>query len=125
MATLQIRFGGGLEVRVALRQGTASVESLMRAVPFKAVAHRWGDEVYFDAPFHADRERDARSDMEVGEIAFWPDGDALAIFFGPTPSSLDGRPRAYSPCNILGKVIGSSEQLRLVREGSPVEVLSA
>ena len=97
MTTIAMRFGNELEVRATLRDGTPSVASLLSALPFRSIVHRWGDEVYFNAPFHSEKEEDARADMEVGEVAFWPDGDAIAVFFGPTPVSTDGRPRAYSP----------------------------
>lgn len=122
MTAVRMRFSNGLEVRVTLREGTPSVEAMLKAVPFKSVVHRWGDEVYFDAPFHSPREEDSRAEMEIGEVAFWPDGDAVALFFGRTPGSTDGKPRAYSPCNILGKVDAAPERLGGVREGAAVEV---
>ena len=123
MIALMLRFGNGLETKVSLRDDTGTVSALLGAVPFRSVVHRWGDEVYFDAPFHSDREPDARADMEIGEVAFWPDGDAIAVFFGPTPASRTGKPRAYSPCNILGKIQASPAQLRSVEEGTTVEVV--
>ena len=125
MTAIVMRFGNGIEVTAALREGPQSVAALLKALPFKSVVHRWGDEVYFEAPFHSAKESDARAEMEVGEVAFWPDGDAIAVFFGPTPASTDGRPRAYSPCNILGNVAGSTGGLKAVREGTPVEVLKS
>jgi len=125
MTAIVMRFGNGVEVRVTLRAGTHSVAALIKALPFKSVVHRWGDEVYFDAPFHSAREKDARAEMENGDLAFWPDGDAMCVFFGPTPVSTDGKPRAYSPCNILGNVSGPADVLKAVREGISVEVLEA
>ncbi len=101
---------------------TPTTKALLKSLPFGSKANVWGEEVYFDAPFHAGLESDARADMEVGEVAFWPDGDAVAIFFGRTPASTGQEPRAYSPCNILGKVIGDFSELKHVRQGSAVEV---
>lgn len=122
MVPLLLRFSNGLEISAVVREGTPSVESLVNVLPFKSSVHRWGDEIYFDAPFHAERERDARAEMEVGEVAFWPDGDAIAIFFGPTPVSTDDKPRAYSPCNILGRLAERADRLRTVDEGMTVEL---
>ncbi len=125
MYEIVLRFAPGPEVLVTIREGTKTVSDLIRSLPFRSVAHRWGDEVYFDAPFHAGRESDAREEMEVGDAAYWPDGDAIALFFGPTPVSTDGKPRAYSSCNIIGRVSASPESLKAVKEGAKVEVTQA
>jgi hypothetical protein len=50
--------------------------------------------------------------MEVGELAVWPAGNALCIFFGPTPASKGNEPRAVSPVNPVGKLIGNSAVLK-------------
>lgn len=102
-----------------------SVKALLSALPFSTRAHRWGEEVYFEVPFHVDLESNARQDFDVGEVGFWPDGDAIAIFFGRTPASTDDRPRAYSPCNPVGRVVGDLSTLSSVREGSPVRAARA
>ena len=123
MPTLRLSFENGPEISVTLREDeTATVEKVLSSVPFRAKVNRWGDEVYFDAPVSAELEEDARAAMDVGEVAFWPDGSAMAIFFGPTPVSTDGRPRAYSACNVLGEVSGDATLLRSVVTGSSVEV---
>jgi hypothetical protein len=123
MTTLRLSFKDGPDLSIALREDmTPTVEGLLSSTPFKARVNRWGDEVYFDAPVSAEIEKDARALMEVGEVAFWPDGSALAIFFGPTPVSTDDRPRAYSPCNIVGRVVGDVTLLRSVGTGACVKV---
>jgi len=124
MVSIRMRYPHGVEITVDVRpENTDTVKRLMDALPFTSKVHRWGDEVYFDAPFHSSLEGDARAEMEVGEVAFWPDGDAVAVFFGRTPVSKDDKPRAYSPCNVIGRVHGDASALRRVDEGSSVEVL--
>lgn len=123
MTKFRVRFGEGLEMPVELRPDlTPTVKSLLGSLPFKSKVQTWGDEVYFVAPFHAPREKDSRMEMTVGEVAYWPDGDAIAVFFGPTPTSEGEFPMAYSPCNILGKVVGDAALLKQVKPGSSVEV---
>lgn len=120
---IEIDFEHELVVSVGLRTDkTPTIGALLASLPFRSRASRWGDEVYFEVPFHSPLEPDARAEMRVGEVAFWPDGDALAVFFGRTPASINDEPRAYSPCNILGKVEGDPLVLRSVRAGSSVEV---
>jgi len=89
-------------------------------LPVEGFANTWGDEIYFEIPLKVEQEADARAEVEVGELGYWPVGHAFCIFFGPTPASRDDRPRAYSPVNILGRVLGDATLLRSVRSGDRV-----
>lgn len=101
---------------------TPTARSIWEALPFDGTASTWGDEVYFEIPVVADLEPGARAEVEVGELGYWPVGRALCIFFGPTPASVDERPRAYSPVNIVGRVLGDATAARRIRDGEPVRV---
>lgn len=123
MTKIRLIFEGGPEVVVQVRPDpTPTVARLLESLPFWSDVHRWGDEIYFDAPFHSELEEDARAEMSVGDLAYWPDGDAIALFFGPTPASEGASPRAYSPCNILGSVECDPDALRSVRAGAGAEM---
>ena len=91
-------------------------------LPLEGRADTWGEEIYFQIPVAAAQEPDAREIVEVGELGFWPVGNAFCIFFGPTPVSTDERPRAYSPVNILGRVLGDATQFRAVGIGARVRL---
>ena len=95
---------------------------ILDALPITGRANTWGDEIYFDIPVVADQATDARAEVEVGELGYWPVGHAFCIFFGPTPVSTDERPRAASPVNILGRVLGDATQFRDVRNGEQVQI---
>jgi len=123
MTRIRIRIDERCEIVVRLREeATPTVRKLLSSLPFRSGGSRWGDEVYFEAPFHSDLENDARQDMKIGDVAYWPDGDAIAVFFGPTPVSTDQEPRAYSPCNVVGRVEGDLSPLKMVTTGAVVEV---
>ena len=103
-----------------------SWEALGRpSAPIEGSANLWGDEIYFEIPVVAAQEADARALVEVGTLAYWPVGHAFCIFFGPTPVSTDERPRAYSPCNILGHVLGDATRFREVQDGETVTLSRA
>ena len=120
---LGIRFGDVQRVDVRIRpEPTSTIEALLASLPFESTANRWGAEVYFEAPFHSELEKDARAEMSIGDVAYWPDGNAIAIFFGRTPASTDERPKAYSPCNIIGSVESSLAILGSIRAGDKVVV---
>jgi hypothetical protein len=99
-----------------------TARQIWEALPIEGRANTWGDEVYFDIPVVADQEPDARADVAVGELGYWPVGHAFCIFFGPTPASVDDRPRAASPVNILGRILGDATQYRAVRSGDRVRI---
>lgn len=123
MTRVRLRFKGGPEMVILLRpEVTPTVSRLLENLPFESIARRWGDEIYFEAPFHSVIETDARAEMNPGDLAYWPDGDAIAVFFGPTPASRDARPVAYSPCNIVGVVQGELGALKGVRAGTEVDM---
>jgi hypothetical protein len=73
------------------------------ALPLEGDAARWGDELYFPTPVDVPAE-DARAEVEAGAVAYWPQGDALCLFWGPTPASTEGKPRAASPVNVVARV---------------------
>ena len=87
----------------------AAVEA---ALPLSGEAARWGDELYFRVPVDVPAE-DARAEVPVGAVAYWPKGDALCLFWGPTPASRGDEPRAASPVNVVATIddVGSLEAL--------------
>ena len=99
-----------------------TAQQIWGALPITGLANTWGDEIYFDIPVVVRQAPDARAEVEVGELGYWPVGHAFCILFGPTPVSTDERPRAYSPVNIIGRVLGDATQFRAVAGGTPVQL---
>jgi hypothetical protein len=93
---------------------------IWESLPITGRANTWGDEVYFEIPVKAAQAPDARADVEVGELGYWPVGRAFCIFFGPTPASTGDQPRAASPVNIVGRVLGDATAFRRVPAGAAV-----
>jgi hypothetical protein len=104
---------------------TPTASKILEALPIESSANVWGDEIYFDIPLSLEQEPDARTDVEVGDLAYWPAGPAFCIFFGPTPVSTGDQPRAYSPVNVFGRVSGDTGQLRTVSNGAVIKITHA
>ena len=102
---------------------TLTAAKILEILPVEGSANVWGDEIYFDIPLDMEQEADARAEVEVGELGFWPVGSAFCIFFGPTPVSTDDKPRAYSPVNIFGQILGDATQFKSVSNGARVQVM--
>jgi hypothetical protein len=104
---------------------TPTAHMIWEALPITGRANTWGDEIYFEIPVRAEQAPDARADVEVGELGYWPVGHAFCIFFGPTPVSSGDEPRAASPVNILGRVLGDATAFRQAPSGSTVKLTKA
>lgn len=97
------------------------LDKILEYSPFQAEVERWGDEIYFELPVKL-KLKGEKTVMEVGEVAYWPEGNSFCIFFGPTPISRDGRPVAYGKVKPLGIVVEGLEHLKEVDSGELVKV---
>jgi hypothetical protein len=92
-----------------------TAQELLKQLPIEGQVNTWGEEIYFEIPVNMPQEPDAQEILSVGDLGYWPMGQAFCIFFGPTPVSTDERPRAYSPVNVLGTILGDSEALKSIK----------
>lgn len=110
-------------VRVyAVLDGGPTADAVWEALPMKGTAQRWGEEIYFESGLDLALEKRARVEVAVGEIGYWPEGKAIALFFGPTPASKGTDPAAASPVNVFGRITGDATRLTRVRAGSALKL---
>ena len=89
------------------------------SLPINSSVSTWGDEIYFSIPV-SDNEDNSKEVVELGDLGYWPPGNAFCIFFGLTPASSEEEIRPASPVNILGKIIGELDSLKQVKPGESV-----
>jgi hypothetical protein len=118
----RIRFDFGTLTLDAELNDTTTAQAIAAALPITSEVMTWGEEVYFDVPVRVKREADARAVVTPGEIAYWPDGAAIAIGFGRTPISRGDETRLASPCNIWAKALGDVKAIKAVKAGTKVTV---
>jgi len=104
---------GEVEGELIRHLAPRTVDAIVKKLPFEGRAALWKEEVYFEIPVRMGEEK-ARSKVEKGDLAFWPMGNALCIFYG------DSQP--YSPVNIVGKVTKNLELFERVKSGSVIRV---
>lgn len=90
-----------------------TIEALLKAIPFSSKAFLWKEEIYFETPVSVGPEK-PKSSVQPGDLAYWPPGKALCIFYGKS--------QPYSPVNLIGRVLTELEPLRKVRQGEWVKV---
>ena len=101
---------------------TPTADAIYAKLPFTSTASTWGDEIYFSTPVHVRKEPDAKDVVEAGELAFWVEGNSIAIGFGPTPISRGKEIRLAARTNIWGKALGPVTQLGEVKDGAAIKV---
>jgi hypothetical protein len=101
---------------------SASAEAIWQALPLEGSANTWGEEIYFRIPVSEGVEPDAKEVVQLGDLGYWPQGEAFCIFFGATPISGPGEIRPASAVNIVGRLVSDPELLLSVTSGTPVRV---
>ena len=79
-------------------------KDILDSLPFSVSAHLWGEEIYTDESPITQPEENAKALVELNDVAYWPSGKAVCLFFGPTPIGKKGEIKPYSPVNVVGKI---------------------
>jgi len=98
-----------------------TVDAIWSKLPIEGKANIWGDEIYFTIPVQVGAENQSEV-VQMGDLAYWPPGNALCIFFGPTPASWDKEIRPASPVNVIGRIVDNPLLFKLVGPGDKIRL---
>lgn len=101
---------------------TACAKAIVEKLPLDVSPNEWGDEFYFEIPVRGPLDETATQVVKIGDIGYWPPGNALAIFFGPTPLSRGSDPVPAGEVNIVGKITGDATVLRKAKGVSTIRL---
>jgi hypothetical protein len=100
---------------------SSTADQVWLSLPLDAYVNVWGEEIYFEIPVAMALEN-GRKVMEVGEVAYWPQGQAFCVFFGRTPVSKGDKPEAYSPVTPIGRVLNDIDVLKEIGDRTRVSL---
>ena len=111
---------GEIEIYGTVNDSDVS-KSVVSVLPINSSFNTWGDEIYFPIPIELDIT-DGQEVVLAGDIAYWPPGHALCIFYGQTPASIDGEIRAASEVYVIGNIQGDADVLKSVDKGAKISI---
>lgn len=98
-----------------------TVKSLLDSLPFSVGINLWGEEIYTDETPVKMTEENAKPTVELNDVAYWPTGKAVCLFYGPTPIGKKGEIKPYSPVNVIGKIVNPDKSiLSKIKNGTTV-----
>jgi hypothetical protein len=108
---------GEIEVTAVLHD-TETARRIWDALPIEGIGSTWGDEIYFEIPVEMGEE-DPQAVVEVGDLGYWPPGQAFCLFWGPTPASEGDEIRPASSVNVFGRIV---EDARILGSATTTDV---
>lgn len=121
---MKIRITAGRVAVEAELFDTACAQAIERILPINATPNEWGDEFYFSVDVKASLDETATRSVRAGDIGYWPPGNAIAIFSGPTPLSSGPDPVPASDVNLIGRTTGDATILRQAKGASTIRIES-
>ena len=94
-----------------------TVNDFVKKLPFSVDLNVRGDEIYTSESPISQPEENAISPVQLNDVAYWPTGKAICLFYGPTPIGKSGEITPASPVNILGKIISPDKTILVNSDG--------
>ncbi|MGE5706566.1 MAG: cyclophilin-like family protein [Nitrososphaerales archaeon] len=91
-------------IRLDCSWSPETVKKIVMNLPIKTYMNQWGEEIYSDDTKIDVKYENPKKEVEIFDVAFWPEGKAICLFFGPTPISKRDKILPYSPVNVIGRV---------------------
>jgi len=117
----KIRITAGAIETTAELNYTKTAQAIWEALPIEGRVNLWGDEIYFSIPLSLKLET-GKELVNIGDLGYWPDGNAFCIFFGPTPASHGDEIRPASPVTVFGKVTSDATVFKRIAARTKITV---
>ena len=119
MTTITVEISGFSDITLELDSDTSpnTTREFIDNLPFSLVLNVWGEEIYTnESPINMPEEN-AKSPVNINDVAYWPTGKAICLFFGNTPIGKEGEITPASPVNVIGKIVSPDKSILKVADG--------
>jgi len=106
-----------VSIELSDNQSPETIKKFIDALPFSLLLNVWGEEIYTNESQIDEVEENAKSFVQVNDVAYWPTGKAICLFFGPTPISQTNKIEPASPVNVIGKIINPDKSVIKIANG--------
>mgnify|MGYP001166304020 FL=1 len=110
-----------LELKIKI-DSSQLADLVWERLPIEASANLWGDEIYFKTDLD-NQANELQQSVELGDVAFWPPGQAICLFYGQTPMSTPDEIRPASPVAVFGKLLDDPKLLKMVKLGQSLSLI--
>ena len=105
------QFNETIRIELDDSRSPKTVKAILENLPLEANINKWGEELYTDKTSIIAQEENAKSEVNLLDVTYWPEGNALCLFYGPTPISKAGKIIPYSPVNIVGRILSKDNNI--------------
>ena len=100
-----------IEIELDDSNSPNTIKKFVDNLPFTVGLNLWGEEIYTDESPIQEKEENAKPLVELNDVAYWPTGKAICLFFGPTPIGKNGEIKPSSPVNVIGRIINPDKSI--------------
>ena len=117
LVQLEIKNSSTILLELDDQNSPKTVKSFLTALPFDVDLNVWGDEIYTSpSPINVGEEN-SKSHVSLHDVAYWPSGKAICLFYGPTPIGKKDEITPASPVNVIGIIKTPDNSVLDVAEG--------
>src|ERR1700687_1489487 len=118
--TIEIPQNKSLEIELDYSLAPNTVKAILDNLPISVTVHIWGEELYTDPIPVMVIAENSKPLVGLLDVAYWPPGQAICLFFGSTPIGNKGEIKPYSPVNVIGKIISKDIKIPINLDGKKI-----
>ncbi|WP_101476950.1 cyclophilin-like family protein [Candidatus Nitrosotalea bavarica] len=123
--TITLPQNKSLEIELDDSIAPKTVHAILDNLPISVDVHIWGEEMYTDPIPVMVQGENSKPLVNLLDVAYWPPGQAICLFFGPTPIGNKGEIKPYSPVNVIGKIISKDVKIPINLDGEKIILRSS